>query len=133
MPSNKQKVKKNSGKNNKPHQDGDNNVTPGVVEPYAVYKGLPREEISFLTNHVAFSFEPKMGGKQSGRKEYEAAFVSAASDALVNFHMCILHNALTASDIEAIEEEYASLLDVRHGAHAIGEKDSSKRSGTRMW
>jgi hypothetical protein len=87
---------------------------------------------SQTTNRVSFRFEPNAAGKAKGgaRKDYEAAFVSRAVETLQQFHMCVLHDALSPGDVSCID---GALLDVKHGAHAIGEKDSSKRSGTRMW
>ena len=139
MPS-KQKVKKVTGKNyNQDTKKVNNNAAADEREASTsrpVFHGLPREEIEFLTNQVSFCFEPNVSGKNrsaTSRKEYEKTFVSSAAQALQKFHMCILHSALSPEDITVIMEEYESMLDVRHGAHAIGEKDSSKRSGTRMW
>lgn len=95
--------------------------------------GLSSDEVAFLTDYVSFSFVPPTNCKGNVRKEYEGQYIAKAAEALLQFHMCVLHDALLPDDLSAIEAEYAELLDTKHGAHAIGEKDSSKRSGTRMW
>lgn len=131
MPTKHGKVKrKPAGEHNKSQDYRNSDDSPTLN---AVYKGLSGEEVEFLTNRVSFTFNPPLSGKGSARKCYEASFISAAAEALGTFHMCVLHGSLSADDVANIEQEYSSLLDVKHGAHAIGEKDSSKRSGTRMW
>ena len=60
------------------------------------------------------------------------AIVQQATTILEKYHMVILHNTLTPEEITAIESEYKALLDFK-GDSAIGEKDASKRSGTRFY
>jgi hypothetical protein len=58
--------------------------------------------------------------------------VTQATTILEHYHMVILHNVLTPEDIQSIYGEYEDLLDLT-GDSAIGEKDASKRSGTRFY
>ena len=48
------------------------------------------------------------------------------------FHCCILHDAFTPAEVAAIHAEWEELLDLKADS-AIGEKEASKRSGTRMY
>jgi hypothetical protein len=91
------------------------------------------EEGVFLNDYVSVSLPPRSGGSEKkALRAAEDAAVSKAVATLERFNMCILHNALTPQDIVAIHEEFAGLLDFK-GDSAIGEKDASKRSGTRMY
>ena len=101
---------------------------------------LPPEESSFLNDVVSISLPPRWreteasGGRHSIKslKAAEDACVVGAVTTLERFHMCILHNAMNAEDVAAAHEEYLGLLDFT-GDSAIGEKDASKRSGTRIY
>mmetsp|Transcript_2865 Transcript_2865/g.5179 ORF Transcript_2865/g.5179 Transcript_2865/m.5179 type:complete len:329 (+) Transcript_2865:175-1161(+) len=147
MPQSRYKVKKEKGsskikgnRNAKSLSTTSTIVDPSLLTRSAVLDGLPREEADFLTRHVCFSFRSpsftdcsSRSFKEGPSKVEVTTFVSQVVDALQQFHMCVLYDALSDQDIENIMSEYEDLLDVKHGAHAIGEKDASKRSGTRMW
>lgn len=135
MPQSKQKIKKQQGSaKSKSHScEKPTSASPPGAD---LLKGLVREEADFLQRHVSFVFDPPPSfesAKGSAAKEYENEFVLKVAEALEQFHMCVLHDALSPDDVADIQNDYAALLDIKHGAHAIGEKDSSKRSGTRMW
>ena len=102
--------------------------------PKDVYANVSPEELDFLRQQVSLTWQaPKDSDKKSSRKQEENVFISRAVETLSRFHFCILHNVLAEEEILAIQDEYTRLLDVKYGAHAIGEKDPSKRSGTRMF
>ena len=65
-------------------------------------------------------------------QEEEERIITRAVELLTRYNMIILHNALPQDDIASITSDYENLLD-RSGQTAIGEKDSSKRSGTRFY
>jgi ectoine hydroxylase-related dioxygenase (phytanoyl-CoA dioxygenase family) len=58
--------------------------------------------------------------------------VTQAVSALETYHMCILDGALSEEDITGIAGDFQAMLDLS-GDSAIGEKDASKRSATRMY
>jgi hypothetical protein len=91
------------------------------------------EEGAFLNNFASLSLPPRAGEiDKRATKAAEDAVVAKAVSTLERFHMCILHNTLTQEDVATIHEEFIGLLDFK-GDSAIGEKDASKRSGTRMY
>jgi hypothetical protein len=105
---------------------------PEVVPPSFT---LPPIETAFLNDFVSVPLPTLLGSgndKPKAIRAAEDACVSQAVSILTRFNMCILHNALTPEDVEVIREEFLSLLDFT-GDSAIGEKDASKRSGTRMY
>ena len=62
------------------------------------------------------------------REECEAA-AAFASQALVDHQCCVLHNALSAADVDVCLAEYGA----NERVSAIGERESAKRSGTRLF
>ena len=71
----------------------------------------------------------KGGGK--GEKAEEAALVGEAAGMLERFHMCVVQNVLSTNDLDVIMNEFHGMLDFK-GDSAIGEKDATKRSASRM-
>jgi hypothetical protein len=61
------------------------------------------------------------------------AFVCRAESILEEHNMVIVKNALSATEVATLLQEYASLHSREGTQQAIGEKDASKRSGTRMY
>jgi len=66
------------------------------------------------------------------QKAIDESIVNNAVDLLNRYNMIILHNVFIEAEVAQISEEYLALLD-RSGQTAIGEKDASKRSGTRFY
>jgi hypothetical protein len=103
-------------------------------------QSLDTQECEFLRRCSFFlpTEEPgaNLGSKNSKRNKQkidtENNIVEQALQALDTYHMCILHNALSSADLELIEEEYQALLDFNEPS-AIGEKDASRRSATRLF
>ncbi|GMI07036.1 hypothetical protein TrVE_jg293 [Triparma verrucosa] len=62
----------------------------------------------------------------------KAPFVDKVIEILHTYNMCIILNALSDDEISSVMESYDDLLDL-NGVTAIGEKDASKRSGTRFY
>ena len=58
--------------------------------------------------------------------------VARAVDILEQYHMVILHGVLDDGEIATLHADYQHFLDFS-GDAAIGEKDASKRSGTRLY
>jgi hypothetical protein len=65
------------------------------------------------------------------RAQADRETVQSALQILETYHMCILHNALSAEEMDAVKSDWRELLDFK-GPAAVGEKDASKRSGTRL-
>jgi hypothetical protein len=65
-------------------------------------------------------------------KVEEEGLVDKAIETLKKHSACILHNALSSAEMDSMLEDYDNLLDTT-GQKAIGEKDASKRSGTRFF
>jgi hypothetical protein len=91
---------------------------------------LDTSESNFL-RQCSFYLPTNITGKK-GHQVEEQEIVNLALEALDTCHMCILHNALSEKDLEFIKDEYADLLGFT-GKSAVGEKDSSKRSATRLF
>lgn len=85
---------------------------------------LSEEEQRFL-RRVSYVL-PESG--LCSKSECEAAATFAA-EALAANQVCVLHNALTADEVETVLREY----DANEKVSAIGEKESAKRSGTRLF
>lgn len=75
---------------------------------------------------------PKAKKKHSHNTDSSFNIVNNAVSLLNRYNMLILHNVFTPPEITKMHREYLSLLD-RSGQTAIGEKDASKRSGTRFY
>jgi len=100
-----------------------------------ILSGLTLTERKFLTEQVTITLPPR--GLQPSKasvkteKKETAALVERALETLQRFNMVILHNALSAEEMGSIKEEYEELIDFSQAA--IGDKDASKRSGTRLY
>jgi hypothetical protein len=93
-------------------------------------ESLPLEEQIFLSKisvHCDVTFHSSKKKKDEVNK-----IVNQATTILERYHMCILHDILSHENIQSIYSEYEALLDFK-GDSAIGEKDASKRSGTRIY
>ena len=101
-------------------------------------ESLPLDEQSFLQRvsidckSIHDQQHQQSKNKRASSKEALADCVRRAVHTLEHYHMCILHGALSETEISEIHCEYESLLDLK-GDSAIGEKDASKRSGTRFY
>jgi len=62
----------------------------------------------------------------------KVSYVEQIIETLHKYNICIILNALSDPEIAACMSNYDSLLDL-NGVTAIGEKDASKRSGTRFY
>ncbi len=105
-------------------------------DPEAVMCGLPDAEQEFL-RRVSFDCSsppsrPNEKKKKHLETETESKLVHSAVECLNKYQMCILHNVLSDSEVAAVHAEFYDMLDLT-GDSAIGEKDASKRSGTRMY
>ena len=61
------------------------------------------------------------------------AFVQRAVSILEQEHVLIIHNCLNEKEIGTLHDCYEELHRLQAGQKAIGEKDASKRSGTRLY
>ena len=61
------------------------------------------------------------------------AFVQRAVSILEQEHVLIIHNCLNEKEIGTLHDCYEDLHRLQAGQKAIGEKDASKRSGTRLY
>ena len=94
---------------------------------------LPDEERMFL-RRVSLQW-PRADGKHRNKKaqdSIEAQLVERAVEILEKHHMVIIHNVLSEAEVAEVRKEYESLLDFS-GDSAVGEKDATKRSGTRFY
>jgi len=100
-------------------------------------RGLPDSEVRFIESISLRWDGGSSSTKKSGKNAAAAAaaagdaFVEKAVDILETNNMLIVHNAFPLDSIDTFTRTYASLLDLNQ--HAIGEKDPSKRSGTRWY
>lgn len=92
---------------------------------------LPADECAFIAERVTVNVPTKVR-RGTQKSAQERALVEKCCAILERYHMCIITNALSAEDLAAIYSEYEELLDFS-GHSAIGEKDASKRSGTRFY
>ena len=90
---------------------------------------LPLADQQFHSK-ITVSLPLHVPGRYGGYKK--APYVSKIIDTLHTYNMCIILNALRDEEIGSIMEAYDGLLDL-NGVTAIGEKDASKRSGTRFY
>eukprot|EP00658_Telonema_sp_P-2_P037303 TRINITY_DN26834_c0_g1_i1.p1 TRINITY_DN26834_c0_g1~~TRINITY_DN26834_c0_g1_i1.p1 ORF type:complete len:299 (+),score=47.82 TRINITY_DN26834_c0_g1_i1:224-1120(+) len=96
---------------------------------------LPRDEKLFLRKvSIPLPTMARNGGRGLSKQlqAAEDAAVQQAIATLDKYNMCILHNALSPDALDTITTEFEEMLDL-NGDAAIGEKDASKRSGTRMY
>ena len=101
---------------------------------------LPEEEQKFIrmvslqcpVEDARGKNDRRGGGKRGKSPQWEERLVSRAVDILEKYHMCIIHNVLTKGEIADMYKEYEALLDFS-GDSAVGEKDATKRSGTRFY
>jgi hypothetical protein len=94
---------------------------------------LPEAERKFVAECVSVAVPALDPTSYPTTKEKaaETAAIGEAVEALEKYHMCILDNALTPADLATIQDDFDSMLDFT-GDSAIGEKQASKRSATRM-
>jgi len=123
-----------------------------------VFEGLEDREISFIST-VTLDYTADVcsgrGHSSSGGKDRHdktssggsggkggtsgcisaahLAFVGRAESILEEHNMIIIKNALSAAEVATLHAEYVSLHSLQGTQQAIGEKDASKRSGTRMY
>jgi len=127
---------------NKSEQDGSCTAgpRPSDQEPSLekILSGLPEIERNFLTERVTVTLPLKTCSMNKGSKSEQAKAKKEESETLERivsilerFNMVILHNALSPDEMATIREEYEAVLDFSQAA--IGDKDASKRSGTRLY
>jgi hypothetical protein len=93
---------------------------------------LDTDETMFLRQvSITLPAEQSIFGLKQ-RAQVDAVNLQRALQTLDTYHMCILHNALSEEELAIFQAEYRDLLDVT-GDAAIGEKDASRRSGTRFY
>ena len=111
---------------------GNVNSTDPLQRVQACRDGLPRAELQKL-EEVSITL-PTPGDAQSAKQRAaaEKQAIEQAQCILDEHNMCILYNALSESEIREIYSEYQDLLDFTSSS-AVGEKDASKRSGTRFF
>ena len=63
----------------------------------------------------------------------DADFCRRAVEILEEHHVLIIHNCMDADGLAVLQETYERLHQEQAGQTAIGEKDASKRSGTRLY
>ena len=117
-------------------------ISSALVNRPAETLSLPEQR--FLNDYVSLAAPPRhhvhrYGSKSKGGKaaattpEKDVAEVARRGiDIIEKFNMLVLHNVLSPEELQIIHSEYEQMLDLK-GDAAIGEKDSSKRSGTRFY
>ena len=101
------------------------------VRAQACREGLPKDELQKLEEiSIMLPARDSRNSKQQAAAEKVA--LEQAQQTLEEHNMCILYNALSESELKEIYAEYEQLLDFTSSS-AVGEKDASKRSGTRFF
>ncbi|CAB9500925.1 expressed unknown protein [Seminavis robusta] len=67
----------------------------------------------------------------NANKSDRDSLVKQAVSILEQEHCLVLHNCLSCNEIQVLQETYGALRE--HGQTAIGEKDPTRRSGTRLY
>lgn len=99
-------------------------VAQAIKSPESPANGLPLEEKRHLERCTVDYATTTLN---------HDAFVRNAVRILEQEHMLIVHNCLSDDEVQVLYDCYEDLHQQQAGQRAIGEKDASKRSGTRLY